>query len=41
MKRTLVILGVVAVLSACGSAVKLDPVPVVDKSGKPRLAFLA
>ena len=33
MKRTLVIVGLVAVLSACGSAVKLDPVPVVDKSG--------
>ncbi len=33
MKRTLVIVGLVAVLSACGSAVKLDSVPVVDKSG--------
>jgi len=33
MKRTLVIVGLVAVLSACGSAVKLDSVPVVDMSG--------
>jgi len=33
MKRTLVVLGVVALLSACGSAVKLDNVPVEDKSG--------
>ncbi len=33
MKRTLVVLGLVAMLSACGSAVKLDNVPVVDRSG--------
>jgi peptidoglycan-associated lipoprotein len=33
MKRTLVVIGLVAILSACGSAVKLDNVPVVDKSG--------
>lgn len=32
MKRTLVVLGVVALLSACGSSVKLDNVPVEDKS---------
>ena len=33
MKRTLVVLGLVAMLSACGSAVKLDNVPVEDRSG--------
>lgn len=33
MKRTLVVVGLVAVLSACGSAVKLDNVPVEDRSG--------
>jgi peptidoglycan-associated lipoprotein len=33
MKRTLVVIGLVAMLSACGSAVKLDNVPVEDKSG--------
>ena len=34
MKRYLMVLGMVAVLSACGSAVKLDNnVPVVDKTG--------
>jgi peptidoglycan-associated lipoprotein len=33
MKRTLVVIGLVAMLSACGSAVKLDNVPVEDRSG--------
>jgi peptidoglycan-associated lipoprotein len=33
MKRSLVVIGLVAMLSACGSAVKLDNVPVEDKSG--------
>lgn len=33
MKHTLVVLGLVALLSACGSSVKLDNVPVEDKSG--------
>ena len=33
MKRLMVVVGLVAVLSACGSAVKLDPVPVEDRSG--------
>lgn len=33
MKRSLVVLGVVVLLSACGSAVKLDNVPVEDKTG--------
>jgi peptidoglycan-associated lipoprotein len=33
MKRSLVVLGVVALLSACGSSVKLDDVPVVDRTG--------
>jgi peptidoglycan-associated lipoprotein len=33
MKRTLVVVGLVAMLSACGSAVKLDKVPVEDRSG--------
>jgi peptidoglycan-associated lipoprotein len=32
MKRFMVIVGLVAVLSACGSAVKLDNVPVEDRS---------
>jgi peptidoglycan-associated lipoprotein len=32
MKRTLVMVGLVALLSACGSAVKLDGVPVEDRS---------
>lgn len=32
MKRTLVMVGLVAMLSACGSAVKLDSVPVEDRS---------
>ena len=32
MKRTLVLVGLVALLSACGSAVKLDNVPVEDRS---------
>ena len=32
MKRTLVVLGLVAMLSACGSSVKLDKVPVEDRS---------
>jgi peptidoglycan-associated lipoprotein len=32
MKRFLVVIGLVAILSACGSAVKLDKVPVEDKS---------
>jgi peptidoglycan-associated lipoprotein len=32
MKRTLVMVGLVAMLSACGSAVKLDNVPVEDRS---------
>ncbi len=33
MKRFLVVVGLVAMLSACGSAVKLDNVPVEDRSG--------
>jgi peptidoglycan-associated lipoprotein len=33
MKRFLVAMGLVALLSACGSAVKLDNVPVEDKTG--------
>jgi peptidoglycan-associated lipoprotein len=33
MKRTLVMVGLVALLSACGSTVKLDNVPVEDRSG--------
>ena len=33
MKRSVSVLAVVALLSACGSAVKLDSVPVEDKSG--------
>jgi peptidoglycan-associated lipoprotein len=33
MKRTLVVVGLVAMLSACGSSVKLDNVPVEDRSG--------
>lgn len=33
MKRTLVMVGLVAMLSACGSSVKLDKVPVEDRSG--------
>lgn len=33
MKRFLLALGVVALLAGCGSAVKLDSVPVEDKSG--------
>lgn len=33
MKRSLVVLGIVALLSACGSSVKLDDVPVEDKTG--------
>jgi len=33
MKHTVVILGLVAMLSACGSSVKLDKVPVEDRSG--------
>ncbi len=33
MKRTVVVLGLVAILSACGSAVKLDKVPVEDRTG--------
>ena len=32
MKHTLVLVGLVAMLSACGSAVKLDNVPVEDRS---------
>ncbi len=32
MKRFLVVIGLVAILSACGSAVKLDNVPVEDRS---------
>ena len=32
MKRFMVVVGLVAVLSACGSAVKLDAVPVEDRS---------
>jgi len=32
MKHTLVVVGLVAMLSACGSAVKLDNVPVEDRS---------
>jgi len=32
MKRSLVVLGIVALLGACSSAVKLDNVPVEDKS---------
>lgn len=32
MKRTLVVIGLVAMLSACGSAVKLDNVPVEDRT---------
>jgi peptidoglycan-associated lipoprotein len=35
MKRRLLTLGFCAVLSACGSAVKLDTVPVEDKTGMP------
>jgi peptidoglycan-associated lipoprotein len=33
MKRSVSVLAVVVLLSACGSAVKLDSVPVEDKSG--------
>lgn len=33
MKRYLLTLGLVALLAGCGSAVKLDSVPVEDKSG--------
>ncbi len=33
MKRFMVVIGLVAILSACGSAVKLDNVPVEDRSG--------
>lgn len=33
MKRWLVLAGAVALLSACGSSVKLDNVPVEDKTG--------
>jgi peptidoglycan-associated lipoprotein len=33
MKRFMVLAGLVAMLSACGSAVKLDTVPVEDRSG--------
>ena len=33
MKRFMVLVGLVAMLSACGSAVKLDNVPVEDRSG--------
>lgn len=33
MKRILVAMGLVALLAACGSAVKLDNVPVEDKAG--------
>ncbi len=33
MKRFMVVVGLVAMLSACGSAVKLDSVPVEDRSG--------
>jgi peptidoglycan-associated lipoprotein len=33
MKRILVVMGLVAILSACGSAVKLDKVPVEDRTG--------
>jgi peptidoglycan-associated lipoprotein len=33
MKQLLLALGVVLLMTGCGSAVKLDPVPVVDKSG--------
>ncbi len=32
MKRTLILLSLAALLSACGSAVKLDSVPVEDRS---------
>ncbi len=32
MKRFLAVIGIVAALSACGSAVKLDSVPVEDRS---------
>lgn len=32
MKRSLVVLGIAVMLSACGSSVKLNDVPVVDKS---------
>ena len=35
MKRLLVVVGLVALLSACGSAVKLDNVPVEDRTGAP------
>lgn len=33
MKRFIAVVGLVAILSACGSAVKLDNVPVEDRSG--------
>jgi peptidoglycan-associated lipoprotein len=33
MKRFVAVVGLVAMLSACGSAVKLDNVPVEDRSG--------
>lgn len=33
MKQLLLVLGVVLLMTGCGSAVKLDPVPVVDKVG--------
>ena len=32
MKRFMVVVGLVAILSACGSSVKLDNVPVEDRS---------
>jgi len=34
MKKTVLLVSVVALLSACGSSVKLDKVPVEDKSGQ-------
>jgi peptidoglycan-associated lipoprotein len=34
MKKLVLLMSVVALLSACGSAVKLDKVPVEDKSGQ-------
>ena len=35
MRRILLAVGVVALMAGCGSAVKLDGVPVEDKSGTP------
>ena len=35
MKRILLAMALVALLAGCGSAVKLDDVAVVDKSGTP------